>query len=114
MVHLAIGILGKEYVTAARSRGFSKTRVVVRHVVRGTLNPVVTVIGLMTGLLLSSAVVVEFVFTWPGLGSLVTQAVQFRDFSLIQALVIVGALVFVVITLVVDALYLLIDPRVRS
>lgn len=108
-----IGVLAEDYTLAARAKGFGEARVVGRYVVRPTLVPVITVIGLLSGSILSSAVTVEVVFGWPGIGSLVSQAVLSRDFSLLQALVVVGATGFVVINLLVDLLYEVIDPRIR-
>lgn len=107
-------VLEEGYVTAARARGLRERTVVVVHALRNAALPVITIIGLQAGALLSGAVTVEFVFAWPGLGTLATQAVSFRDFPLVQAVVVVGALVFVVINLVVDLLYGLVDPRIRE
>jgi peptide/nickel transport system permease protein len=107
-------VLDEGYVTAARARGLSETKVVVLHALRNAALPVITIIGLQAGALLSGAVTVEFVFAWPGLGTLATQAVAFRDFPLVQAVVIMGALVFVVINLAVDLIYGLVDPRIRE
>lgn len=107
-------VLEEGYVTAARARGLRERTVVVVHALRNAALPVVTIIGLQAGALLSGAVTVEFVFAWPGLGTLATQAVSFRDFTLVQAVVVVGALVFVLINLVVDLIYGLVDPRIRE
>lgn len=108
------GVLEEGYVTAARARGLSEPTVVLAHALRNAALPIVTIVGLQAGALLSAAVTVEFVFAWPGLGSLAVQAVAFRDFSLVQALVVVGVVAFVVINLFVDLLYGLIDPRIRE
>lgn len=107
-------VLDEGYVTAARARGLRESTVIVSHALRNAALPVITIIGLQAGTLLSAAVTVEFVFAWPGLGTLAVQSVSFRDFPLVQALVVVGALTFVVINLVVDLLYGLIDPRIRE
>lgn len=107
-------VLEENYIDSARARGLAGWRVIVVHAVRNAALPVVTLLGLQAGALLSGAVTVEFVFAWPGLGTLATQAVEFRDFSLVQAIVVVGAVTFVVINFVVDLLYGLIDPRIRS
>ena len=107
-------VLEETYITSARARGLKERTVVVAHAMRNAALPVVTIMGLQAGALLSGAVTVEFVFAWPGLGTLATQAVQFRDFSLVQAIVIVGAVGFVVINLTVDLLYGIIDPRIRE
>ncbi len=107
-------VLEETYITSARARGLRERTVIITHAIRNAALPVVTIMGLQAGALLSGAVTVEFVFAWPGLGTLATQAVQFRDFSLVQAIVIVGALTFVVINLTVDLLYGIIDPRIRE
>lgn len=107
-------VLEETYITSARARGLKERTVVITHAIRNAALPVVTIMGLQAGTLLSGAVTVEFVFAWPGLGTLATQAVQFRDFSLVQAIVIVGAVTFVVINLTVDLLYGIIDPRIRE
>lgn len=107
-------VLEETYITSARARGLKERTVVITHAIRNAALPVVTIMGLQAGTLLSGAVTVEFVFAWPGLGTLATQAVQFRDFSLVQAIVIVGAITFVLINLTVDLVYGIIDPRIRE
>lgn len=108
-----IEVLHEPYIESAYARGLRQSRVLWVHGLRNALLPVLTVSALQTGLLLSGAVVVEYVYSWPGLGSLALQAVQFRDFTLIQAVVAVGALFFVLINLAVDLLYPVLDPRLR-
>jgi peptide/nickel transport system permease protein len=107
-------VLQDEFVSAARARGLASWRIVYVHALRSAALPVVTIVGLQIGMLFSGAVTVEFVFAWPGLGTLATQAVQGRDFTLVQAIVVVGALAFVVINLLVDLLYGVVDPRIRE
>lgn len=107
-------VLGEDYILAARARGLTSKRIVVVHALRNAALPVVTMIGLLAGSLLSGAVTVEVVFAWPGLGSLAIDAVSFRDFTLVQGIVMFGAIVFVVINFAVDMLYGLLDPRIRS
>lgn len=107
-------VLGDTFISASEARGIKKWRIVLVHAFRNASLPVITIVGLQAGTLLSGAITVEFVFAWPGLGTLATQAVQTRDFSLIQAIVVFGAAVFVIINLVVDLLYGLIDPRIRD
>jgi peptide/nickel transport system permease protein len=107
-------ILGETFVSASHARGITRWRIVLVHAFRNACLPVITIIGLQAGTLLSGAITVEFVFAWPGLGTLATQAVQTRDFSLIQAIVVFGAVVFVVINLLVDLLYGILDPRIRD
>ena len=106
-------VLDEDYILAARARGLSTFRTVGIHALRNAALPVVTIIGLQAGGLISGAVTVEVVFAWPGLGSLAVDAVSFRDFKLVQAIVIFGAFVFVTINLFVDLLYGVLDPRIR-
>jgi len=106
-------VLDEDYILAARARGLSATRTVGIHALRNAALPVVTIIGLQAGGLLSGAVTVEVVFAWPGLGSLAVDAVSFRDFKLVQAIVIFGAFIFVTINFAVDVLYGILDPRIR-
>ncbi|WP_329011065.1 ABC transporter permease [Micromonospora rifamycinica] len=105
--------LAEPYVDAARARGVSTRRVVWRHAFTNAMMPILTIVVLQTGILLSGAVAVEYVYSWPGLGQLALQAIQFRDFPLVQAIVVFGALVFVVLNLLVDVLHSIVDPRVR-
>ena len=107
-------VLGETFISAARARGISAFRTVFVHAFRNASLPVLTIIGLQTGALLSGAVTVEYVFAWPGLGTLATQAVANRDFALIQSLVVFGASIFVIVNVIVDILYGLLDPRIRE
>jgi len=109
-----VEVMEESYITAARARGYSDRRVLYVHALRNAALPVITLVGLQAGTLLSGAVTIEFVFAWPGLGTLATQAVEFRDFPLVQALVVFGALAFVLINLATDLTYGLIDPRLRE
>jgi peptide/nickel transport system permease protein len=106
-------VLQQDYVRTARAKGLGERGVVYRHALRNAAIPVITVTGLSLGFMLSGAIVVETVFSWPGMGRLIVQAVPGRDFPVIQAGVFVFALVFVAINLVVDLLYSAVDPRVR-
>ena len=108
-----IDAMGRDYVRFARAKGLPPRAVVLGHALRNAILPVVTVIGLQLGMLLSGAIVVETVFAWPGIGRLAVQAIQWRDYALVQAVVLVSAVVFVVASLAVDLLYRLIDPRLR-
>ncbi|QFG24647.1 ABC transporter permease [Actinomadura sp. WMMB 499] len=105
--------LAEPYVDSARARGIGRTRVVWRHAFKNAMMPVLTVVVLQTGILLSGAVAIEYVYSWPGLGQLALQAVQFRDFPLVQAIVVFGAVVFVCLNLIVDVVHSVVDPRVR-
>jgi ABC-type dipeptide/oligopeptide/nickel transport system permease component len=105
--------LSQDYVRTARSKGLAETRVLVRHVYRNMLIPVVTVLGLQLGALLGGVVVIETVFAWPGLGRLIVTSINNRDYPVVQAAVTLAAVIFVVINLVVDLLYGALDPRIR-
>ncbi|WP_433222131.1 ABC transporter permease [Dactylosporangium sp. CS-047395] len=105
--------LAEPFIDSARARGILPSRVVWRHAFKNALMPILTIVVLQTGILLSGAVAVEYVYSWPGLGQLALQAIQFRDFPLVQAIVVFGALVFVVLNLLVDVIHSLVDPRVR-
>jgi len=105
--------LGQDYIRTARAKGLRELRVVGRHALANALLPVVTVIGLQMGLLLSGAVLTETLFAWPGMGRWIVEAISSKDIPVVQAGVIVFATVFVVINLVVDVSYAWLDPRVR-
>lgn len=109
-----LGVLNADYIQTARAKGMRESRVLLRHAVRNMLIPVVTVGGLQFGALLAGAVVVEEVFAWPGLGRLLVDAIENRDYTLIQATIAFVAAIFVLVNLVVDLLYAYIDPRVRT
>ena len=106
--------LEDQYIIAAKARGLSRKRVLFVHALKNASLPVVTLIGLQIGTLLSGAITVETVFAWPGLGTLATQAVRSRDITLVQAMVVFGAAAFIVINLLVDLLYGFLDPRVKD
>ena len=102
-----------DYVEAARARGISERNVVRRHAFRNALVPVITVIGLQVALTLSGAILTERTFNWPGLGTELVQYVTARDYIAVQGLVTFFALVVVVVSLLVDIINALVDPRVR-
>jgi len=106
--------LHEPYIVAARARGLHSGKIVWKHALRNASPPILTVTALQAGALLSGAVAVEYVFSWPGIGLLALDAVSFHDYTLVQAIVIVGAVTFVLITLAVDLLYGVIDPRIRE
>ncbi|MBI1734808.1 MAG: ABC transporter permease [Candidatus Rokubacteria bacterium] len=108
-----LDVLGQDYVRTARAKGLAERVVVWRHALSNTLIPLVTVVGLQIGELLSGAVVIETVFAWPGVGRLVVQAVFQRDYPLVQAAVFVLAMIFVGMNLLVDVTYRFLDPRIR-
>jgi peptide/nickel transport system permease protein len=106
-------ILNKEYIRTGRAKGLAERVVVLRHALKNATIPVLTVIGLQIGTLLGGAVITESVFAWPGMGKLVVDAIFFRDFPVVQTILILSATTFVVINLVVDILYTVFDPRIR-
>jgi peptide/nickel transport system permease protein len=106
-------VLERDYVRAAHAKGIDPRRIIFHHVVRNALIPVVTVLALHMGSLLGGTVLVEFVFNWPGLSGYLVRAVEQRDYPEVVGIVLVISIAFVVINLVVDLLYAVIDPRVR-
>jgi ABC-type dipeptide/oligopeptide/nickel transport system permease component len=106
-------VLGEDYVRTARAKGLVERVIVMRHALRNTLIPVVTVAGVSVGRLLGGAVVVETVFGWPGLGMLTVKGILERDFPLVQGSVLFIATTFVLVNFLVDMLYAWIDPRIR-
>jgi peptide/nickel transport system permease protein len=106
-------VLQRDYVRAAHAKGLEPRRIVLHHVVRNALIPVVTVLALHMGSLLGGTVLVEFVFNWPGLSGYLVRAVEQRDYPEVVGIVLVISVALVVINLVVDLLYAVIDPRVR-
>jgi peptide/nickel transport system permease protein len=106
-------VLGQDYVRTARSKGLSETTVIARHALKNALIPVVTVIGLQFGRLLSGAVLVETVFAWPGIGRLIVDSILGRDYPMVQGVILTFGLFFVLVNLIVDLLYTVIDPRIR-
>jgi peptide/nickel transport system permease protein len=106
-------VLRADYVRTARAKGLAERVVVNRHAFRNALIPVITVVGLQMGALLSGAVLTESVFAWPGIGRLLVEGVLARDYPVVQGAVLVVALAFVLVNLVVDVLYAVVDPRIR-
>jgi peptide/nickel transport system permease protein len=106
-------ILGRDYIRTGRAKGLAERAVVLRHALRNAAVPVLTVLGLQIGTLLGGAVITESVFAWPGMGKLVVDAIFFRDFPVVQTVLIFSATIFVLINLLVDLLYTVIDPRIR-
>jgi len=107
-----IDVLNDDYIRTARAKGLIETRVVVQHALRNALIPIVTIIGLQFGGLLSGAFIVEVVFAWHGIGELAIISLQHRDFPLIQGIVLVVATTYVLVNLAVDVLYAVIDRRI--
>lgn len=105
--------LGKDYVRTARGKGLSERAVLLNHTLRNALIPTVTMIGLQMGFLIGGTVVVETVFAWPGVGSLVVDSIFARDYPVVQGVVLVIAVIVVLINLLVDLTYTVLDPRIR-
>ncbi|MDI6894786.1 MAG: ABC transporter permease [Bacillota bacterium] len=106
-------VLSQDYVRTARAKGLPERVVLYRHALKNALIPVVTVAGLRLGALLGGAVITEQVFAWPGVGTLVVNAINARDYPVVQGTVLLMATVFVLLNLTVDLVYGLIDPRIR-
>ncbi len=105
--------LGEEFVRTARAKGLAERRVVYKHALKNALIPIVTVLGDQFGRLLGGAILTETVFSWPGMGRYLIEAIGMRDYAVIQAIILVFAVSFLVVNLVVDVSYGLLDPRVR-
>lgn len=105
-------VLNQDYIRTARAKGLRNLLVVLRHALRNALLPVVTVIGLQLGGLLAGAVLTETIFSWPGIGTWIVEGIQARDYPVVQAGVMYVAFVFVLVNLVVDFLYVFLDPRI--
>ena len=101
------------YVLAARARGLSGARAVLRHAFRNSLIPVVTIIGLQFGAVLTGTIITETIFAWPGLGRLLIQAINFRDYPLVQGCILFISVTYVLMNLLTDLTYGLLDPRIR-
>ena len=104
--------LGKEYVQTARAKGLPEGLVIFKHTLRNALVPIVTVIGVQFGRLLGGTVIVEYIFSWPGVGSLVVEAIYSRDYPMVQALILTFALIFLSVNFLVDVLYKYVNPRI--
>ena len=101
------------YVLAARARGLSRFRAIVRHAFRNSLIPIVTIIGLQFGAVLTGTIITETIFAWPGVGRLLIQAINFRDYPLVQGCILFISLTYVLMNLLTDLTYGLLDPRIR-
>ena len=111
---VTIDELGKDYVRTARSKGLGRTAILLRHVLRNVMIPTLTVIGLQTGYLLGGSVVIERLFAWPGIGDLMINAIGQRDYAVAQAVTILFVIAFLIINLIIELLYVLINPRMRA
>jgi peptide/nickel transport system permease protein len=106
-------VLGQDYIRAARAKGLSEGRVILRHGLMASVIPVITIVGLQCGALLSGAIITETIFAWPGLGRLTLQAIQARDYPLVQGCVLVISFGYVLVNTATDLLYAYVDPRIR-
>lgn len=106
-------VLGQDFVRTARAKGAGERRVLLRHALRNALLPVVTTIGLQFGTLLGGAVLTETVFAWPGIGRLLVDSIFFRDFPVVQGVVLLIAVAFIAVNLITDLVYAVVDPRIR-
>ena len=107
-------VLREDYVRTARAKGLSPQRVLVVHALRNALIPVLTVIGMQTGSLLAGAVLTETIFSWPGIGKWLIEAIARRDYPVVQAGILISACTFIAVNLLVDLLYGVVNPRIRS
>jgi peptide/nickel transport system permease protein len=107
-----LDVINSDFIRTARSRGIAEARVILRHALPNAMPPVITVIGLQAGSLLSGAVLTETVFTWPGIGLAMYQAISARDMPLIQGGILLLAVIFVAVNFLVDALYAYFNPKI--
>jgi peptide/nickel transport system permease protein len=103
----------QDYIRTARAKGLPEYVVFFRHALRNGLLPVITILGLQAGALLAGAIITESVFAWPGLGRLTVQAINARDYPLLQGCILTIALSYILINLLTDAIYSVVDPRIR-
>jgi peptide/nickel transport system permease protein len=106
--------LGQDYIRTARAKGLPERTVVYRHALRNAMIPVLTLIGLQFGALLAGAIVTETIFSWPGIGRLTVSAISNRDYALVQGCILAVGLTYVLVNLVTDVLYMVVNPRIRS
>ena len=105
--------INNQYITTALAKGLSDSTVIIKHCLRNALIPVVTITGLQFGSMLGGLIVIETMFAWPGLGRLAVQAIGFRDYALLQGVILIFAAVFSILNLLVDLSYGFLDPRIR-
>ncbi len=108
-----IEVMKEEYIRTAKAKGCSRLQIIIRHALKNALLPVLTVIGLMLGTLFAGAILTETTFSWPGIGKWLVNAVNQRDFPIIQSTTLIIASMFVIVNLVVDVLYAVVNPRIR-
>lgn len=107
-----LDVFGQEYVRTARAKGLRERAVILRHALKNALIPVVTLVGIQIGAIIEGAVITETIFSWPGVGRLIVQAIPSNDYPVVQGVVLVSAISFMLSTLLVDVLYAWIDPRI--
>jgi peptide/nickel transport system permease protein len=107
-------ILNQEYIQAARARGLSEFRVVMKHAFKNALIPLITALSINFGYILGGVVVVESVFSWPGVGMYAVQAIFDRDIPVVQGYVLMFAMIFILMNLLVDMSYFILDPKIRK
>lgn len=108
-----IEVLSQDYIRTARAIGVSELKIHIRHALRNALIPVITIIGLQFGALLGGVIIIEIIFSWPGIGQLLIPAIMRRDYPLVQGCILFIAVVYIFVNFVIDMLYAYIDPRVR-
>jgi peptide/nickel transport system permease protein len=108
-----LDVQNEDYVRTARAKGVKPSIVDRRHILRNAMLPITTIIGLQTGLLLSGAVLTETVFAWPGIGTWLVEAIEFRNYPVLQGGILFIAVTFVLVNLVVDVSYAYLNPRIR-
>src|SRR5690625_3409220 len=106
-------VMNSDYIQTARAKGSGQFVVIYKHALKNAIIPVLTVIGLQTGILLGGAILTETIFAWPGIGRYIYDAIGYRDYPVIQSGILIVAFFFVIINLIVDILYTLIDPRIK-
>ncbi len=106
-------VIHEDYIRTAQAKGLTESRTIIRHALRNAMLPVMTLLGLQLGSLLSGAVITETVFAWPGIGSLMIEAIQQRDYPIVQAAILCISLIYIGVNLLTDILYAWLDPRIR-
>ncbi len=109
-----LDVIQQDYVRTARAKGLRPAMVVTRHALKNALIPFLTITGLQIGFLLGGSVVIEQIFTWPGIGWLTFQSIESRDYAVVQGTVLLSAIGFLVMNLLVDVGYMALDPRIRD
>jgi peptide/nickel transport system permease protein len=108
-----LDVLSADYIRVARAKGLNERAVILGHAVRNALLSVITVLGLQFGNLLGGTIIIEQVFEWPGIGLLTLTAINQRDYGIVQGVVLFTAITFIVVNLIVDIIYVYIDPRIQ-